>query len=45
MVLGNDFRDGFYLLANFVYLNVLDRDSIAFVANDRVAAGSEKMFG
>lgn len=35
-----------YLLVNFVYLNALDRDSIAFAANDRVAvAAAEKMFG
>ncbi len=35
-----------YLLVNFVYLNALDRDSIAFATNDRVAvAASQKMFG
>ena len=35
-----------YLLVNFVYLNALDRDSIAFAANDRVAvSAAEKMFG
>ena len=46
MVLGNDFCDGFVFVGNFVYLNALDRDSIAFAANDRVAvAASEKMFG
>ena len=46
MVLGTISVMVFYLLVNFVYLNALDRDSIAFAANDRVAvAASEKMFG
>lgn len=35
-----------YLLVNFVYLNTLTRDEIAFAANDRVAvAASQKIFG
>lgn len=46
MVLGTISVMALYLLVNFVYLNALDRDSIAFAANDRVAvAASEKMFG
>ena len=46
MVLGTISVMLLYLLVNFVYLNALDRDSIAFAANDRVAvAASEKMFG
>lgn len=46
MVLGTISVMTLYLLVNFVYLNALDRDSIAFAANDRVAvAASEKMFG
>lgn len=46
MVLGTISVMVLYLLVNFVYLNALDRDSIAFAANDRVAvAASEKMFG
>ncbi|MDH6253935.1 APA family basic amino acid/polyamine antiporter [Chryseobacterium sp. H1D6B] len=35
-----------YLAVNYVYLNALDRDSIAFAANDRVAvAASQNIFG
>lgn len=46
MVLGTILVMTLYVLVNFVYLNTLDRDSIAFAANDRVAvAASEKMFG
>lgn len=46
MVLGTVLVMTLYVLVNFVYLNTLDRDSIAFAANDRVAvAASEKMFG
>ncbi len=46
MVFGTIIVMALYLLVNFVYLNALDRDSIAFAANDRVAvAASEKMFG
>lgn len=46
MVLGTISVMALYLLVNLVYLNALDRDSIAFAANDRVAvAASEKMFG
>lgn len=46
MVLGTISVMTLYLLVNFVYLNALDRDSIAFAANDRVAvAASQKMFG
>ena len=46
MVLGTISVMILYLMVNFVYLNALDRDSIAFAANDRVAvAASEKMFG
>lgn len=46
MVLGTVSVMALYLLVNFVYLNALDRDSIGFAANDRVAvAASEKIFG
>lgn len=46
MVLGTSAVMVLYLLVNFVYLNALDRDAIAFAANDRVAvAASEKIFG
>lgn len=46
MVLGTVSVMVLYLLVNFVYLNALDRDSIAFAANDRVAvSASQKMFG
>ncbi len=41
-----DFRDGFVFVGKFRLSECLDRDSIAFAANDRVAvAASEKMFG
>ena len=46
MILGTSAVMILYLLVNFVYLNALDRDSIAFAANDRVAvAAAEKLFG
>lgn len=46
MILGTSAVMILYLLVNFVYLNALDRDSIAFAANDRVAvSAAEKMFG
>ena len=46
MILGTSAVMILYLLVNFVYLNALDRDSIASAANDRVAvAAAEKMFG
>ena len=46
MILGTSAVMLLYLLVNFVYLNALDRDSIAFAVNDRVAvAAAEKMFG
>ncbi|WP_379969778.1 APC family permease [Epilithonimonas sp. UC225_85] len=46
MILGTSAVMILYLLVNFVYLNSLDRDSIAFAANDRVAvSAAEKMFG
>jgi APA family basic amino acid/polyamine antiporter len=46
MVLGTSAVMVLYLLVNFVYLNALDRDAIAFAANDRVAvAASEEIFG
>ena len=46
MILGTSAVMVLYLLVNFVYLNALDRDSIAFAANDRVAvSAAEKMFG
>ncbi|WP_312764521.1 amino acid permease [Epilithonimonas sp.] len=46
MILGTSAVMILYLLVNFVYINALDRDSIAFAANDRVAiAAAEKMFG
>jgi APA family basic amino acid/polyamine antiporter len=35
-----------YIAVNFVYLNALDRDGIAFAVNDRVAvAASQNIFG
>ncbi|WP_295203846.1 amino acid permease [uncultured Chryseobacterium sp.] len=35
-----------YIAANVVYLNALDRDTVAFAANDRVAvAASQNIFG
>lgn len=46
MILGTSAVMVLYLLVNFVYLNALDRDSIAFAANDRVAvSAAEKIFG
>lgn len=46
MVLGTVLVMVLYLLTNFVYLNALSRDEIAFAANDRVAvAAAEKIFG
>lgn len=46
MVLGTVSVMTLYLLVNFVYLNALDRDAIAFATNDRVAvAASQKLFG
>lgn len=46
MILGTSAVMILYLLVNFVYLNALDRDSIAFAANDRVAvSAAEEMFG
>ncbi|MCZ4224521.1 APC family permease [Pedobacter rhodius] len=46
MVIGTSAVMVLYLLVNFVYLNTLNRDSIAFAANDRVAVvASEQIFG
>ncbi|WP_443939903.1 APC family permease [Pedobacter sp. MW01-1-1] len=46
MVLGTTVVMILYLLVNFVYLNTLGRDAIAFAPNDRVAvAASEQIFG
>lgn len=46
MVLGTSAVMLLYLLVNFVYLNTLNRDSIAFALNDRVAVvASEQIFG
>lgn len=46
MILGTTAVMILYLLTNFVYLNALDRDGIAFAANDRVAVvASENIFG
>jgi APA family basic amino acid/polyamine antiporter len=46
MVLGTSAVMVLYLLVNFVYLNTLNRDSIAFALNDRVAVvASEQIFG
>lgn len=46
MIIGTSLVMVLYLLVNFVYLNALDRDSIAFAANDRVAvAASQNIFG
>jgi len=46
MVLGTTAVMILYLLVNFVYLNALDRDTIAFAPNDRVAVVvSEQIFG
>ncbi|TCD07115.1 amino acid permease [Pedobacter frigidisoli] len=46
MVLGTSAVMILYLLVNFIYLNTLNRDGIAFAVNDRVAVGaSEQIFG
>jgi APA family basic amino acid/polyamine antiporter len=46
MVLGTIAVMVLYLLVNFVYLNALGRDAIAFAPNDRVAVvASEQIFG
>ncbi|WP_199141444.1 APC family permease [Pedobacter sp. ASV12] len=46
MVLGTSVVMILYLLVNFVYLNTLNRDGIAFAPNDRVAVVvSEQIFG
>lgn len=46
MVLGTSAVMALYLLVNFVYLNTLNRDSIAFAPNDRVAVvASAQIFG
>lgn len=46
MVLGTTAVMILYLLVNFVYLNALNRDGIAFAPNDRVAVVvSEQIFG
>jgi len=46
MVLGTSAVMILYLLVNFVYLNTLNRDGIAFATNDRVAVvASEQIFG
>ena len=46
MVLGTTAVMILYLLVNFVYLNALNRDAIAFAPNDRVAVVvSEQIFG
>lgn len=46
MVLGTSAVMLLYLMVNFVYLNTLNRDSIAFALNDRVAVvASEQIFG
>lgn len=46
MVLGTTIVMTLYLLVNFVYLNALDRDGIAFAENNRPAvAASEVIFG
>ncbi len=46
MIIGTSLVMVLYLLVNLVYLNALDRDGIAFAANDRVAvAASQNIFG
>lgn len=46
MIIGTISVMALYLLVNLVYLNTLDRDQIAFAANDRVAvASAENIFG
>lgn len=46
MIIGTSAVMILYVLVNYVYLNALDRDGIAFAANDRVAvAASQAIFG
>lgn len=46
MIIGTSLVMVLYLLVNFVYLNTLDRNAIAFAQNDRVAvAASQNIFG
>ena len=46
MILGTSAVMLLYIAVNFVYIHALDRDSIAFAANDRVAvAASQNIFG
>ena len=46
MILGTSAVMLLYIAVNFVYLNAIDRDSIAFAANDRVAvSASQNIFG
>lgn len=46
MILGTSAVMLLYIAVNFVYLNAIDRESIAFAANDRVAvAASQNIFG
>lgn len=46
LIIGTISVMGLYMLVNLVYLNVLDRDGIAFAADDRVAvAASQQIFG
>ncbi|MBE8712156.1 APC family permease [Sphingobacterium hungaricum] len=46
MIIGTSAVMILYVLVNYVYLNALDRDGIAFAANDRVAvAASQSIFG
>ncbi len=46
MIIGTSLVMILYMLVNLVYLNALNRDEIAFAANDRVAvAASENIFG
>ncbi|KQR94580.1 amino acid transporter [Chryseobacterium sp. Leaf180] len=46
MILGTSAVMIIYIAVNFVYLNAIDRDAIAFAANDRVAvAASQNIFG
>lgn len=46
MILGTSAVMLLYIAVNFVYLNAIDRNSIAFAANDRVAvSASQNIFG
>lgn len=46
MIFGTSLVMVLYVLVNLVYLNALDRDAIAFAANDRVAVvASQSIFG